>query len=576
MTSTLDPTTDAPAAPEPVGAEPRARRASISARAWRGDPDDPAWIRPALLALLTATAVLYIWGLSGSGFGNSFYAAAVQAGTKSWKAFFYGSSDASNFITVDKAPASLWPAVVAARIFGVNSWSILVPQAIEGVAAVGVLYLTVRRWSGPAAGLIAGAVFASTPVATLMFRYNNPDALLALCLVLGAYWLTRAIEDGRTKWVVLTGLALGFAFLAKELQALLVIPGFGAAYLLAAPGTIWRRTRQGFVMAIAMVVGAGWWIAIVVLTPAASRPYIGGSTNNSFWNVLFGYNGFGRLTGNETGSVGAAPGGPGTTGRWGATGWTRMFNSQFGGEASWLLPAALALLAIGLVVTIRRARTDRTRAALVVWGGWLLVTGVAFSFGKGIIHEYYAVALAPAIGALVGVGTHLLWRHKRAWWSRLSMVAVLALSVGWGLRLLDRSPQWHPHLSDALIAGGIGVALGLLFLSSRRAVTALVAGAAIVLGLAGPVAASVTTARAVHNGPLPTSGPASIGGGQFGPGGGRFGPGARAFAGRGQLPGFGANGGPNGTGFPGGTPPLGGQSGGGQSGGGPPGFGGAP
>ncbi len=566
MTSTLDPTTDARLAPEPARPSPHAARPSASARVWRGNLDDPAWVRPALLALLAATGVLYLWGLSTSGFGNSFYAAAVQAGTKSWKAFFYGSSDASNFITVDKTPASLWPAVVTARIFGVNSWSILVPQAIEGVAAVGVLYLTIRRWFGPAAGLLAGAVFACTPVATLMFRFNNPDALLMLCLVLGAYWLTRAIEDGRTKWVILTGLALGFGFLAKELQAFLVIPGFGAAYLLAAPGTIWRRIRQGFVMAIAMVVGAGWWIAIVVLTPAASRPYIGGSTNNTFWDVLLGYNGFGRLSGNETGSVGAAPGGPGTTGRWGPTGWTRMFNSQFGGEASWLLPAALALLAIGLVITARRARTDRGRAALVIWGGWLLVTGIAFSLGKGIIHEYYAVALAPAIGALVGVGTHLLWQRRWEWWSRVSMVAVLGLTVWWGLRLLDRSPQWHPQLSDALIAGGIAVAIGLAFTSSRRPVAALVAGGAIVLGLAGPVAASVTTARAVHSGPLPTSGPATTGGGGFGGAGGRFGAGARAFGGRGQLP----QGGQIGGGFPGG-PQFGGGTNGGFAGP-PPGF----
>ena len=147
-------------------------------------------------------------------------------------------------------------------------------------------------------------------------------------------------------------------------------------------------------MAVSMVVAAGWWIAIVVLVPAANRPYIGGSQNNSFWNVLFGYNGFGRLTGNETGSVGAGPGGPGA---WGATGWSRMFNSQFGFEASWLLPAALLLLVVGLAVTLTRGRADRTRAALVIWGGWLITTAVAFSFGKGIIHEYYAVALAPRL-----------------------------------------------------------------------------------------------------------------------------------------------------------------------------------
>ena len=545
MTVTLDRTDDPETAVFGPEEEPVVAPVTGIRRVWRGRADDPAWVRPALLALLTATAVLYLWGLSASGWGNAFYSASVQAGTKSWKAFFYGSSDASNFITVDKTPASLWPAMLSARVFGLSSWSVLAPQAAEGVLAVGVLYLTVRRWFGPAAGLIAGAVFAATPVATLMFRYNNPDAMLVLCLVLAAYWLTRAIEDGHTKWVVLTGAALGFAFLAKELQAFLVIPGFALAYLLAAPGSFWTRIRQGVVMAVAMVVGAGWWIAIVVLTPAASRPYIGGSTNNTFWDVLFGYNGFGRLSGNETGSVGAGPGGPGTTGRWGPTGWTRMFNSQFGGEASWLLPTALALLVVGLIVTVRRARTDRTRAALIIWGSWLLVTGIAFSLGTGIIHEYYAVALAPAIGALIGIGTHLLWSRRAAWWSRLAMVATLGLTVWWVLQLLDRSPSWHHHLADAVIAGGIAVAVGLLFLSQRRLLTAAVAIGALAIGLASPVAASVTTARAVHNGPLPTSGPATVGG-RSGPGGfggfggriGRFGGPPPGFGGR-QTGGFG-------------------------------------
>ena len=546
-------------------------------RLWRGSSDDPAWVRPALLALLASTAVLYLWGLSASGWGNTFYAASVQAGAKSWKAFFYGSSDSSNFITVDKTPASLWPAMISARIFGVSSWSVLAPQAVEGVAAVGVLYLAVRRWFGPSAGLIAGAVFATTPVATLMFRFNNPDALLVLCLVLAAYWLTRAIEDGRTRWVVLVGVALGFAFLAKELQAFLAIPGFGLAYLVAAPGTLIRRVREGIVMALSMVAGAGWWIAIVVLTPAANRPYIGGSTNNTFWDVLFGYNGFGRLTGNETGSVGAAPGGAGTTGMWGKTGWTRMFNSAFGGEASWLLPAALALLVIGLVVTVRRARTDRTRCALIVWGLWLLVTGIAFSLGKGIIHEYYAVALAPAIGAIVGIGATTLWKVRREWWARVAMIATLGLTVWWMLKLLDRSPKWHPQLSDALIAAAIVVAIGIAVASARRTVMATVALLAVIVGLAAPAASSVTTARAVHNGPLPTSGPATSGGGRFGAGGfgpGRFGgrPTAKQIAAlRKQFQGAaGATGGafPGGPpgGFPGGFPPgLPGGTGGGAA-----------
>ncbi|MEI6622350.1 MAG: glycosyltransferase family 39 protein, partial [Actinomycetes bacterium] len=188
-------------------------------RLLRGKSTDPAWVRPSVIALLVVTAVLYLWDLGSSGYANSFYSAAVQAGTESWKAFFFGSSDAANFITVDKPPASLWVMELSARIFGVNSWSILVPQALEGVAAVGLLYLTVRRWFSPAAGLIAGAVFALTPVAVLMFRFNNPDALLVLLLVAAAYAVTRAIEKASPRWLMLAGLLIGTGFLTKMMQA---------------------------------------------------------------------------------------------------------------------------------------------------------------------------------------------------------------------------------------------------------------------------------------------------------------------------------------------------------------------
>ena len=210
----------------------------------RGRVDDPVWVRPTLLLLLTGTALLYLWGLGASGWANSYYSAAVQAGAKSWKAFFFGSFDASNAITIDKSPASLWVMELSARVFGVSSWSILVPQALEGVAAVGVLYLTVRRWFTPAAGLIAGAIMATTPVAVLMFRFNNPDALLVLLLTLGAYALTRALEHGQTKWLLLAFSFVGFGFLAKMLQALLVVPVFGLVYLVAAPPRFWTRVRQ--------------------------------------------------------------------------------------------------------------------------------------------------------------------------------------------------------------------------------------------------------------------------------------------------------------------------------------------
>src|SRR5271154_963478 len=233
---------------------------------------EPGWVRPALIALLLGTAIAYMWDLSASGYANSFYAAAVQAGTKSWKAMFFGSIDSSNFITVDKPPASLWVMAMSGRIFGFSSWSMLVPQALEGVAAVALLHAAVKRWFGPLAGLAAGAMLAITPVAALMFRFNNPDALLVLMLVASAYCLTRALERAGTRWIVAAGAMIGFAFLAKMMQAFLVLPAFGAVYLVAAPTGLRRRVVQTLAGGLAVVVSAGWWVAIVALWPVGSRP----------------------------------------------------------------------------------------------------------------------------------------------------------------------------------------------------------------------------------------------------------------------------------------------------------------
>ena len=373
-----------PVVPETESQPPGPRRRGWVRRFVRGRPDDPRWVRPGLIALLVSTAVAYLWALGDSGWANSFYSAAVQAGTKSWKAFFFGSSDASNFITVDKPPASLWVMEISARIFGVNSWSILVPQALEGVATVGVLYATVRRWFSPGAALISGAVMALTPVAVLMFRFNNPDALLVLLLTVAAYATVRALERAQTSWLVVAMACVGHRVHHQDAAGLHRRAGHRPGLPAVRAPRPWRDgSASSWWPPSPWSVSAGWWVAAVALTPAASRPYIGGSQDNNILNLIFGYNGFGRLSGNESGSVGGA-GAAGS--RWGATGWSRLFGSDMGGQISWLLPAALVLLAAGLWITLRAARTDRTRAALVFWGGWLLLTGAIFSFAAGIIH----------------------------------------------------------------------------------------------------------------------------------------------------------------------------------------------
>ncbi|MET9423126.1 glycosyltransferase family 39 protein [Streptomyces sp. NPDC006540] len=484
------------------------------ARLWRGREADARWVRPAFLALLAATALLYLWNLSASGYANSFYSAAAQAGSESWKAFFFGSLDAADSITVDKPPAALWPMALSVRTFGLGSWQILVPEVLMGVATVAVLYAAVRRRFTPAAGLVAGAVLALTPVAALMFRFNNPDALLALLMTVTVYCVLRALENARTAWLVWAGVAVGLAFLTKTLQAFLILPPLALVYAVCAPTTLRRRFGQLALAGLAIVVCGGWWPAVVELWPKSSRPYIGGSQNNSFLELTFGYNGLGRINGDETGSVGGGGGG------WGETGADRLFAGNIGSQISWLLPAALLLLVAALFLTRRAARTDTARAAFLVWGGSLLSTALIFSFMAGIFHEYYTVALAPYIAALVGMGGTLLWEERaKPRWSAL-LAATVALSAWWSYALLGRSADYLPWLRTAVLIGGLVSAAVLLFAvrAGRRAAVAAAALGVVVM-LAGPAAYSLTTVGEGHTGSIVTAGPA-VAGGRGGPGGG--------------------------------------------------------
>jgi 4-amino-4-deoxy-L-arabinose transferase-like glycosyltransferase len=539
-------------------------------------PGDPRWARPALLCLLALTALLYLWDLGSSGWANQFYSAAVQAGAHSWKAMFFGSSDSANFITVDKPPASLWVMELSARLFGVNAWSILVPQALEGVAAVAVVYAAVRRRRSAGPALLAGAVLALTPVAALMFRFNNPDALLALLLATAGYAVQRAQERARTRWLVLAAACVGLAFLTKTLQAFLVLPAFGLTYLLFAPTGLWRRVRQLLLALVVLVVSSGWWVAVVELTPAQYRPYVGGSQHDDFLELTFGYNGFGRITGSETGSVGGGGGGAGG-GMWGATGITRLFTSEMGGQIAWLLPAAFLLLLAGLWWTRRAPRGDATRAALVLWGTALVTTFLVFSFMQGIFHPYYNVALAPYLAVVTGLGAGLVGERRGQWAASAVAAGVVAVTSVWAYVLLARSADWLPWLRWTVLPVGLGAALALAFgpLVGRR-LWAAAAAAAVLASLAGPAAYSVETAGSAHSGSLPSAGPSVQGGFGGGPGGG-----LRAGGTRGGFPGGFPGGMTGGTrgGFPGGFP--GGMTGGTRGGfpggmaGGGTGFGGA-
>lgn len=494
-------------------------------------PPDPRWTRPAFWALLVGTAVLYLWGLGSSGWANGYYAAAAQAGTQDWKAWLFGSLDAGNAITVDKPPAAMWVMGLSGRLFGFSEFTMLLPEALMGVGAVALLYFTVRRTSGATAGLIAGTVLALTPVATLMFRFNNPDALLVLLLVVAAYCTVRAIDADTMRrmstWMALTGCGIGFAFLTKMLQAFLVVPGLALVFLVAAPFGIWKRLGALLVGGAAIIVSAGWYIALVSLWPADSRPYIAGSTDNSLLQLAFGYNGIERIAGNEGGGPGGGPGGHGGPGGamnlffGGSPGIGRLFGPSMGVEASWLLPAAIIGLVVGVWLTWRTARTDRIRAGLLLWGGWLLVTGAVFSFMAGTVHPYYNVALAPAVAAVVGIAVSQLVERRTALVPRLVLAGMLAVTGVWSFVLLNRTPEWWPVIRWVVLVGSIVVALVLAVGAHRLGkATAAIALAAAIFGLGGSAAFSIYNAASAHSGPGTMSGPQKPGGfGDFGKGG---------------------------------------------------------
>lgn len=497
--------------------------------------------RLTLAATLLAVLALYTWNLSASGYANSFYSAAAQAGAENWTAFFYGSLDAGNAITVDKTPASLWLMALSVRLFGLSSWSILLPQALLGVASAWIVYGTVRRslggplaarlggpttdpvaddgWARRAhwAGIVAALAFALTPAATLMFRFNNPDALLVFCYVAAAALTLRAAETASRRHLAAAGALIGLGFLAKMLQAFVLLPSLALAYAVAAPAS-WRRKMVDLIVAFAaMVLAFGWWVAIVELVPADWRPYIGGSQTNSILELAFGYNGLERLSGDQTGSVGSA------TARWGQIGLLRMFTTVSGQMVSWLIPAALLLAVAGLVLLGRRAwtttlrrgvETPATRAAgtLVLFGSWLVINALVFSFMAGIYHDYYTVALAPAIAGSVAVGGAVAWAHRDSWLARGALAAAVVVTGAWGMALASVAGGGYLTLAVVAAAIGTGAAVVLLFGRALAArVSAVALTGAVLAGLAGPAAYSLNTAATPHTGSIVTAGPTSSG-----------------------------------------------------------------
>jgi 4-amino-4-deoxy-L-arabinose transferase-like glycosyltransferase len=524
----------------------------------RGRSDEAAWVRPALLGVLAIAAVLYVWNLTVSGYANTYYSAAALAGSQSWSAWFFGSFDANNFITVDKPPLSTMVMGLSVRVFGLSAWSILLPEALIGVGTVGVLFLTVKRSFGPAAAVIAGLVMALAPAAVMIFRFNNPDALLTFLLVVSAWALLRAVDRGSLRWMAFAASLVGLAFLTKYLQAYLVLPGYALVFGFSANTTL-RRRLIGLVVALATVfVTSGWWVAIVQMLPAGSKPFIGGSTTGSPLDLIFGYDGLGRIFG------GSGPGGGGFGGGGGFSGDVgplRLFNDQMFGEIAWFIPLALVCLVVGLYRRRWAARIDPALAGYLLWGSWFVVTAIVFSYMSGVIHSYYAVALAPAIAALVGAGLVDLWGARLRIWLGGVAVGLACLATAWfGWQLLDRTPGFAPGVGPAGLALALAALAALIIVSLPRlkgnvAARRLgLAAAALGLGAAllAPAAYAVTTTQTAYGGGDPHPGPGAVGS--------LFGGGPAGLGGPGIAPGGGLPGGFAG-GLPGGVPAIGGRGG---------------
>jgi 4-amino-4-deoxy-L-arabinose transferase-like glycosyltransferase len=457
--------------------------------------------RPELLALLVLAALLNLWALGQNGWANTYYSAAVRSMSQSWHNFLFASLDPSGVMTVDKPPLSLWVQSLSVRVFGYHPLSVLVPQALMGLASVALTYDLVRRRFGRAGGFIAGLALALTPIMVAVSRHNNPDALLVLCSVAAVWCAVRALDEGGARWLVMAGVCAGLGFETKMGVALVVVPGIAAAWLLIAPHGRRRALRQLLAAGGALALLGGAWAALVELTPAASRPWISGTSDNGALSLIFGYNGLGRVDG-QTGG----PGGGGGSLFGGLPGPFRLLNAAMGGQAGWLLGFAV-LAALGILAASRLRRSDPRTGWLVAVGGAFITTAVLFSAASGISHPYYVALLAPFTAALVGAGAAQLM--QRALNVRIVGPLALAGGVVSELVVLGDYPGQLRWLEPVVIVLVALAALALVLRGSSR-VRIVAVSTAIAALLIAPSVWAIDTLGHAASGTFPAGGPTSV------------------------------------------------------------------
>ncbi len=509
--------------------------------------------RLALTVVLLLAAALRLWRLDQNGFGNEYYTAGVRSMMTGWRNFLYHSFDPAGFVSVDKPPVALWIQVASVKLFGFHGLSVLLPQVVEGVAAVWILHRLMQRRFGAPAGLLAALFLALTPVSVAVDRSSNTESCLILTLLLAAWALLRAAEDDSRRFLLLSMALVGAAFNVKMLAAFVVLPAFALVYLLGTPFVWRRRLVDAATAALVLVAVSASWIVVYDLTPPANRPYAGTTDTNSIAELVVGPYGIGRFVRQVRPSV-AADGAPGArTGTAPAvrtsavserpaetgprTGLARAFvrvpagplrlaDGQLAGQVGWLLPLAL----MGAVLGARRDRFRRplgpAHLSLILWLTWAVIYGVVYSTAGGIFHFYYLSTMAPPMAALAGIGVVSLWQGvlERGWRALLLPVTLLVTAAwqlyvdagafgGWRDLLGDLTAvrestgAWRSQLHLAIAVASLTAAATLLATSVRPA--RRVAVGALALGvfasLALPTAWALSSVLVPGPGVLPSA-----------------------------------------------------------------------
>lgn len=477
----------------------------------------------ALAGICVLAGLLYVWDIGSSDYGNAYYTSAAKSMTHSLTNFLFGAFDPYGLVSTDKPPMSMWPQAISVAFFGFHSWSVLLPQVVEGVLAVFLLHRTVRLWAGENVALLAALIFALTPISVAIYRDNNTDSLLVLLLVAAAYALTRSVlADGRSRsrWLYLCAFLVGCGFITKWMQAWIIVPGLALAYWVGSRGTARRRLADLLKAGVVFAVSSFWWPVLHDVWPG-DKPFVAASSDGSALQVIFGYNGFGKIFDfgqRYSGSginvpldlVGMGGGNPDVA---------RMFAPEVGGQISWLLPLSLLVLVVVGATEYRRLWFEmpgdpEQRTGWVLWGSWLVVTGLVFSFVQGIWHPYYTTMLAPAIAAIAAAGVPVLWRRYRdsSGYGWVLLPLAVAATAAWASVLIARDGSWHGWARWVVVGTAVVAVAGLLAGRMSAHQRHAVGRPALALGLASalfaPAVWSVGTAvEHGTNGGFPSAGP---------------------------------------------------------------------